>query len=177
MQTARPAFLASVVLIGANLAIGTPSALAQNRLGSPSPLGGYGATTSNAMAGMSGSGPFIPYAGNFGGFMPYRLGGGSSLSFTPRGYSAMESAARSFSLFPMTGEMNSMSGGMGQISGARPRTFSSFGSQGGMGLGGRMRQQTPAAGDMSVMPPSFGYPFYQPPSLLTPASSGAGTSM
>jgi hypothetical protein len=27
------------------------------------------------------------------------------------------------------------------------------------------------------MPPNFGYPFRQPPSLLSPSSSGAGMSM
>jgi hypothetical protein len=35
----------------------------------------------------------------------------------------------------------------------------------------------PGAGRPSVMPPSFGYPFYQPPSLVVPSSSGAGMSM
>jgi hypothetical protein len=48
--------------------------------------------------------------------------------------------------------------------------------QSGMGLGGGTRQVMPGAGGMSVMPPNFGYPFYQPPSLLTPSSSG-GISM
>jgi hypothetical protein len=28
-----------------------------------------------------------------------------------------------------------------------------------------------------VVPPSFGYPFYYPPSLLAPAGSAAGMSM
>ena len=122
-------------------------------------------------------GPIIPYAGNFGGFMPYRMGGGSSLSFQSRGASAMESTRIPFSLSPMTGGMTSMSGGMGQGFGARTRAFSSFGSQGGMGLGGGMRQVLPGAGGMSVMPPNFGYPFYQPPSLLTPSASIGGMSM
>jgi hypothetical protein len=38
--------------------------------------------------------------------------------------------------------------------------------------------QTMGVGDRSsVMPPNFGYPFYQPPSLLAPAGSAAGMSM
>ena len=128
-------------------------------------------------ASMGGGGPVIPYAGNFGGFMPYRMGGGSNLSFSSHGTSAMESTRTSFSLSPMTGGMSSMSGGLGQGLGSPPRTLSSFGSQGGMRIGGGIRQHTPGAGKVSVMPPSFGYPFYQPPSLLMPSSSNAGMSM
>jgi len=128
------------------------------------------------MAGMGTGSPIIPYAGNFGGFMPYRMGGGSSLSFQSRGASAMESTRTPFSLSPMTGGMTSMSDGMGQGFGARARVFSSFGSQSGMGLGGGTRQVMPRTGEMSVMPPNFGYPFYQPPKLLAPSSSG-GMSM
>jgi hypothetical protein len=89
----------------------------------------------------------------------------------------MESTRTSFSLSPMTGGMTSMSGSMGQGIGARTRAFLSFGSQSGMGLGGGTRQVMPGAGGMSVMPPNFGYPFYQPPSLLTPSSSSGGMSM
>jgi len=129
------------------------------------------------MASSGASGPIIPYAGNFGGFMPYRMGGGSSLSFSSRGTSAMGPARTSFNFSPMASGMTSMSGGMGQGLGARARTFSSFGLQGSMGLGDGTRQQMPGAGSMSVMPPNFGYPFYQPPSLLAPSSSSGGMSM
>ena len=176
MRVTLRGLLAGVLLIGESTAIGTPSAWAQGP-GSRSTLGGYGATQSNSMASMGGGSPIIPYAGNFGGFMPYRMGGGSSLSFSSRGTSAMGSARTSFSLSPMTGGMTSMSGGMGQGFGARSRSLSSFGLQGGMGLGDGMRQQMPGAGSMSVMPPSFAYPFYQPPSLLTPSSLSEGMSM
>jgi hypothetical protein len=176
MRAAWRAFIAGIHLVGAGMAVGTPSAWAQG-LSTPRSLGGYGATPSNSMASMSAGGPIIPYAGNFGGFMPYRMGGSSSLSFSSRATSAMGSTRTSFSLSPMTGGMTSMSGGMGQSFGARPRALWTFGSQTGMGLGGGMRQQMPSAGSMSVMPPSFGYPFYQPPSLLGPSSSGTGMSM
>jgi hypothetical protein len=175
MRASWRAFLAGVILIGAGLTIGMPSARAQS-LGSRTSLGGYGATASGSMAGVGAGGPIIPYAGNFGGFMPYRMGGGGSLSFQSRGASAMESTRTPFSLSPLTGGMTSMSGGMRQGVGARTRPFSSIGSQSGMGLGGGTRQVMPSAGGMSVMPPNFGYPFYQPPSLLTPSSSG-GKSM
>jgi hypothetical protein len=45
-----------------------------------------------------------------------------------------------------------------------------------MGLGGGMRRM-PATTGMGVMPPSIGYPFRQPPSLLTPSATGTGMSM
>jgi hypothetical protein len=176
MRAVWRTFLATVLLIGSGSAISTSSAWAQS-VGSRSSLGGYGATASSSMASMGVGGPIIPYAGNFGGFMPYRMASGSSLSFSSRGASAMGSTRTPFSLSPMTGGMTSMSGGMGQGSGAPTRAFSSFGRQSGMGLGGGMRQQMPGAGGVSVMPPNFGYPFYQPPSLLTPSSSGGGMSM
>jgi hypothetical protein len=37
----------------------------------------------------------------------------------------------------------------------------------------------PMSGDnsTSVMPPNFGYPFYQPPSLISPVSRNSGMSM
>jgi hypothetical protein len=168
--------LACVLPLWGGLIIGMPSANAQS-LGSRQFLGGYGATASSSMARMGVGGPIIPYTGNFGGFMPYRMGGGSSLSFQSRGTSAMESTLTSFSLSPMTGGMTPKSGGMGQGLGARTRAFSSFGSQSGMGLGGGTRQVMPGSGSMNVMPPNFGYPFYQPPSLVGPSSPGAGMSM
>jgi hypothetical protein len=173
MRALWRAFLAGGVLIGSQLATGTPSAWAQS-FGSRSSLGGYGASPNNSMGGMD-SGPIIPYAGNFGGFMPFRIGGGSTLSFQSRGASAMESTRNPFSLSPMTGGTTSMSGGMGQDFDARTRAFSPFRSQSGMGLGSGSRQVMPGAGT-SVMPPNFGYPFYQPPSLLAPSSS-RGMSM
>ena len=175
MRAASRPLLAGLLLIAGGLGIAAPPAWAQNA-GSGSSLGGYGATPSGSMASMGGDSPIIPYAGNFGGFMPYRMAGGSSLSFSSRGTSAMGSARTSFSLSPMGRGMTSLPGGMGQGSGGGVRGFSSFGSPGGMAPGG-MRQQGPGAGSMSVMPPSFGYPFYQPPSLLGPSSTGAGMSM
>jgi hypothetical protein len=47
----------------------------------------------------------------------------------------------------------------------------------GLGGGGPMRRLMPAGTNTGVMPPNFGYPFYQPPSLLSPASAAAGMSM
>jgi hypothetical protein len=176
MRAALRRFLSCVLLLSGVLVIGMPSAKAQS-LGSRSSLGGYGATSGNSMASMGGGGPIIPYAGNFGGFMPYRMGGGSSLSFQSRGPSAMESTRTPFRLSPMPGGITSMSGGMGQGFGARTRAVSSSGSQSGMGPVGGTRQVMPGVGGMSVMPPNFGYPFYQPPSLLTPSASGGGMSM
>jgi hypothetical protein len=129
-------------------------------------------------------GPVLPYAGRFGGFMPYRMGGGSgsSLSFQPRGDSGMITNRTSFRLSSMsgsmsfTGGMSSMSSGMGSALGSGSGALSGFGSSGGMGLGGGMSSM-PGGRGLGVMPPSFGYPFRQPPSLLGPSSGGAGMSM
>jgi hypothetical protein len=45
-----------------------------------------------------------------------------------------------------------------------------------MGLGtGTQRMSGP--GGMNVMPPSIGYPFRQPPSLVAPSTPGMGMSM
>jgi hypothetical protein len=174
MKAVWRAFMVGVHVVGAGIAVATPPAQAQGFNATRS-LGGYGATASDSMASIGASSSFIPYAGNFGGFMPYRMGGGSSLSFSTRGTSTMEPSRTSFSLPSMSGGMTSMSGAIGKDSGARTRGFSSFGAQGGMGFDDRMRQQMPSG--MSVMPPSFGYPFYQPPSLLSPSSSTGGMSM
>jgi len=177
MQTAWRAFAAGVLLIGGGFAVGAPRASAQS-IDSRSSLGGYGATSNNPIGGMGGgSGAVIPFAGSFGGFTPYRMGGDSSPSFSARGTSAMESARTFFRLSPTTGGMSLMSGGIGQGLGASPRTLSSFGLQGGMGLTGGMQQRPQRPDSISVTPPSFGYPFYQPPSPLTPSSSSVGMSM
>jgi hypothetical protein len=169
------AILAPVLAIAVGQAISTPMARAQD-LGSRSSLGGYGGSMSDTGSALGTSGPLIPYAGNFGGFMPYRMGGGGDLTFRSRGTSAMGPSRTSFSLSPMSAGVSSMSGGLGQSFGSRARTLLPLGPQGAMGLGG-MKQPMPRAGSMNVMPPSFGYPLYQPPSLLSPTSSSMGMSM
>ena len=116
----------------------------------------------------------IPYAGSFGGFMPYRMsgGGGGGLSFSSRKTSVMDSSRTSFNLAPM-------SSGTLTGFGVRTRSFALPGTQSpmGLGLGGLMSQPMGSVDKTSVMPPNFGYPFYQPPSLVSPSSSGAGMSM
>jgi hypothetical protein len=167
---------AVMVLVGLVATIGASKARAQSSLtGGSRSLGGYGGSMIATGSGMGMSGPVIPYAGNFGGFMPYRMGGGS-LSFQSRGTSPMASGRTSFSLSSTSGGMSSMSGGMGQSLGMGSRTFSPLGSQGGLGLGGGMSTMS-GGGRMGVMPPSFGNPFREPPSLVAPASSGMGMSM
>jgi hypothetical protein len=130
---------------------------------------------------MGGSGPMIiPYGGMFEGFMPSRMGGGSPFSFRSRPTAAMESARTSFSLSPLSGGMSSMSGGLGG-SRAGTRAMSPLGSRGTMRLGGGTglggMQRMPSVGGTSVMPPSIGYPFRQPPSLVSPSTPGTGMSM
>jgi hypothetical protein len=175
MQARSRAFLTGVLLVGWGLVIEIPAARAQGP-GPSGSLGGYGGSMTDTGSGMGMGGPVIPYAGKFGGFMPYRMGGGGRLSFQSRGASPLGSNRASFSLSPMSDGMSSMSGEMGQGLGTSSRTSSSIGTQGAMGLGGGMRPMSGARG-AGVMPPSFGYPFRQPPSLLTPPTSGMGMSM
>jgi hypothetical protein len=89
----------------------------------------------------------------------------------------MGSARASSRLFRRMDARNSAPAGMGRSTGARLRFRPLLGSPGTMGSGDVMREQMPGPGSTSVMPPSFGYPFYQPPSLLGPSSGGAGMSM
>lgn len=130
-------------------------------------LGGYGASATLPDPGMGGTGT-IPFAGKFGGFMPSRMGGGP-LSFSARPPSGMGTTRSSSGL-------SSPSDGMGRGAGSRARMAGPFGSRGAMGAGtsggGGM-----GAGRPGVMPPSIGYPFRRPRSLLTPAGSGPGMSM
>ena len=155
----------TVLVLGGLLLLGTPSAVAQ----SPGSLGGYGAASSFAGPSMSNGGPMIvPYGGMFEGFMPGRMGGGSSLSFRSRPTAVMGASRTSFSLAPMGRSM-------GTGSSSRDRMTSPFESRGGMGLGGMSR--SPIPGGRSVMPPSIGYPFRQPPSLVSPSGTVAGMSM
>ena len=174
---------ACVLAFGVILAVGTPPARAQGPIGS---LGGYGAmagTPGSAMGGPlvvdptgMGSGVLAPFSGRFGATMPSRMGGGGSFSFSQRP-SAMKSSNRpSFTIGPMDGGMSVTSGGMAQGFGRRPFTLPSLGASGGMGLDGGRQPMTGSRG-MGVMPPSFGYPFRQPPSLVSPSSAGAGMSM
>ena len=138
-------------------------------------LGGYGASSGSAVPGMgSGGAMVIPYGGRTEGFMPGRMGGGSPLSSRPRPSAGMNAPSRSFSLSPMTGGMTltpkgprPMSGGMGR--GIGPGSLLS----GPMGS----RRSGPSGAGPGVMPPSIGYPFRQPPSLLSPAAGGPGMSM
>ncbi|MDX2059694.1 MAG: hypothetical protein SFV24_17920 [Gemmatimonadales bacterium] len=139
--------------------------------GSSGSLGGYGAAPvySNPELGGGGNGPMIiPYGGMFEGFMPSRTGGGNPLAYRSRPSAAMGSARTSFSLSPL-------SGAMGQNRSARMAP--AFGGPGGLRVGGGMGQRSPGPGGTGVMPPSLGYPFRQPPSLVPASTAGAGMSM
>lgn len=134
-------------------------------------LGGYGAASSFASSGTGGggSGPMIiPYGGMFEGFMPARMGGGNSLAYRSRPSAAMGAARTSFSLSPLSGSMAQSRGS---------RMAPALGSTGGLRLGGGMGQRSAGPGGMGVMPPSLGYPFRQPPSLVPATTPGAGMSM
>jgi len=178
MRSVARAILMGTVALGAVLTFGLPTAWAQG-----SGLGGYGAMaggTGSAMGGGSGSGTGMgagtvaPFGGRFGAAMPSGMAGGGGLSFRPRPSAAMSSTRTAFTIGPMGG---GMSGGVGQASGRRPFVLPDLGPSGGLGPGGGMRRQMPSAGGMGVMPPSFAYPFRQPPSLVAPSAPGAGMSM
>jgi hypothetical protein len=174
MQSRSRAYLTAIFAIGASFCIGTSSARGQG-FGPGVSLGGYGETSVSPSPGMGSGGPMvIPYGGMTEGFMPGRMGVGSPLSFRPRPTSTMGSGRSSFSLFPTSGGMSSASRGMGRGLGPQNRMSTPLGLRGGMGLGGGMGRQ--GSGSLGVMPPSIGYPFRQPPSLLSPSST-LGSSM
>jgi hypothetical protein len=174
VRSGKPMSPGSVVLSGVVLAILPPAVCAQGYDG-PGALGGYGAAASGSSLGMSDRSPLvIPYGGQFSGFMPGRMGGGSTLSFRSRPDAVMGSGRTTFSLSPLSGGMSSMNGGANRYRPGAPAT-SRFGSRGATGLGGMRRMQGP--GSTSVMPPSIGYPFRQPPSVTSPSSSASGMSM
>jgi hypothetical protein len=167
-------------LTGCVLAFGGIRASAQD-LGLGEVLGGYGAmagASGSSMGGGSniveasgkGGNVIVPAAGGLGASMSPGMRGGG-LFFQSRPSTAIYSARLSFGLDSMSG-MTRMAGGMG----GRPFTLQPSTVSGGMGLGGGMRRM-PAVGGMGVMPPSIGYPFRQPPSLVSPTTSGAGMSM
>ncbi len=180
MRAASWRLWGEILLAGGSLSIGNSQCWAQG-LGSSGSLGGYGTVSNSASPGMGGSSPMIiPYSGTFEGFMPSRMGGGSALSFQSRPTAAMGSNRTSFSLSPVSGGMTAMSSGPGGFR-AGTRAMSPLGSRGRMGLGlgtglGGMRRM-PSVGGTSVMPPSIGYPFRQPPNLIAPSTSGTGMSM
>ena len=182
MQTVSRALLASTIMIGGVMAVSSAPARAQDP-GLGGILGGYGAMTGASGASMGGGfnivdpsgmggNVIVPAAGGGGAAMSPSMRGGG-LSFQPRSATTMYSARPSFVLDSMGGGMTRMGGGMG---GRRPFALQPSSLTGGMGLGGGMRRM-PAAGGMGVMPPSIGYPFRQPPSLLIPSAAGAGMSM
>ncbi len=131
-------------------------------------LGGYGAMSSSSPSSMGSGGPIIPYGGNLSGFMPFRMGaGGNGLSFSSRSSSQTWPTRTAFRLSPMSTPMTF--GGVVQDGRSRTGSLESRFSMGLMRPGAGMGSQR-----QGVMPPSFAYPFYQPPSLLLPAFSFTG---
>lgn len=140
-------------------------------LGPSGSLGGYGGSAGALLDDMAMSTPALPYAGRFGGFMPARMGGGS-LSFQTRGASSLGSLRAPFTLAPRTSGMSSMSLAAPAGMGAGMLAPSSLSGPSAMSPG-LMSRPMPGSG---VMPPNFGYPFYQPPSFVAPAAR-TGMSM
>ncbi len=182
MRASSRAVLAIALALGGGVALGGTSASAQEP-GLGGILGGYGAMAGASGSSMGGGFNVVDPSGMGGNVVVPAAGGsvpamttpsmrGGGLAFRPRSATAMYPARPSFTLDAM-GRMPRMGGGMG---GRRPFTLEPGTLSGGMGLGGGMRRM-PAASGMGVMPPSLGYPFRQPPSLLTPSATGAGMSM
>ncbi len=181
MRVSWRTVLVIAILVGGSMAFGPIAARAQEP-GLGVILGGYGAMAGGPgssmgggfnivdSSGMGGS-VIVPAAGGLGAAMSPSMKAGG-LSFRSRPAATMETARPSFGLGGAMGAMNKTAGGMG---GRRPFTLQQGSLMGGTGLGG-MRKMS-GAGRMGVMPPSIGYPFRQPPSLLTPSSSATGMSM
>ncbi len=130
--------------------------------------------TYSSPASMGAGGTIIPYGGSLSGFMPYRMGGGGTgISFGARNSSVMGSARAPFRLSPISGGMSMSAAAFGQNAGNRGGSSGPLSTSGRMGLGGAMNRSM-GSGATSVMPPSFGYPFYQPPSLLGSSVSFMG---
>jgi hypothetical protein len=166
---------AVILVVGAIVGFKTSTATAQFS-GGGTPLGGYGAEVGVAGSGMGGGPMVIPYGGMTEGFMPGRMGGGSSLSFRSRPTSTMSPSRASSSFFSFPGGMFSAAGGMGRGTGSRSSITNSMNSR-GIGQGGGSFRLGSGGGGVGVMPPRIGYPFRQPPSLLSPSSGAAGMSM
>lgn len=166
--------------------IATSAAQAQGP-GTGGVLGGYGAmagASASSMgssfnivdAGGMGAGIIVPSGGRGGTIMPASMSGGGAMLFGTRASSMAAYSRTPFTLDVMRGSMGSMSRVMGRSSGRRAFALSGSGLTGGIGTTG-LRPSMSASPAMGVMPPSFGYPFYQPPSLLLPSSTGMGMSM
>ena len=152
----RSLFAGSIAALA--VATATPPAAAQG-YGPSGSLGGYGAAPIYSSPGVGGSRPMvIPYGGTFEGFMPSRMGGGGSLNFGDRPPATMTTGPTPFRL----------NSGMSRGFSTRPL----MGSGPGMG-----RRVLPGSGGMGVMPPNFGYPFRQPPSLLPSGATASGMPM
>jgi hypothetical protein len=170
-------YSAVAVALACTLAVGSGRVLAQG-FGS---LGGYGAASSYVTPGMGEGGQMIiPYGGMFEGFMPSRMGGGSALSFRSRPTATIGQSRTPFRLSPLSDGMSGVSGGFG-LSRAGGRAMSPLDLRSATGIGssggrGGMRPMSRVRGE-SVMPPSIGYPFRQPPSLVPPSTPGPGMSM
>lgn len=132
-----------------------------------------GASSAQAQ-GYGTSGGYLPFGGSSGGFVPFSGGPGGGLGVQPR---MSQPATRT----PLGG--TSMAGGMRPVLGS-PRgmltPLSPLSPRGLMGAGGGMIQRSPSGvGGMGGMarPPVGGYPFRQPPSIVTPNASSPAMSM
>jgi hypothetical protein len=182
MGFASRGIAASAICIGWILAVGGGRATAQEP-GLGGILGGYGAMGGASGSYMGGGFNILDPSGMGGSVIVPAAGGmrvsmspgmrGSGLFFRSRPSSEIYSGRLYFGLDSMGGSITRMGERMG---GRRPFTLQPSTLTGGMGLGGGIRRM-PAAGAMEVMPPSIGYPFRQPPSLVSPSTAASGMSM
>jgi hypothetical protein len=173
MRKPPPSFGTWILMVGGCVTLGTNSAAGQGFLSSGS-LGGFGASATGSMGTGGARNPSIPYAGSFGGFMPYSVADGSRLAFTDR-----RTLAPGFSRMAFGFSMTSMSMSMryadfAQPRGARSGVLGLSGFPGATGMAVGMGPESSSSTRMSVMPPNFGYPFYQPPDVRGAFSIGIG---
>ncbi len=180
IRLATRSALAAVLAVGLTY-LGPSSAYAQ-AAGPIGSLGGYGAMASSSTSASvvsyssaMGASSLAPFSGRFGAAMPSGMGGGSPLLFTPRTSAVMSSSRPSFTIGPMGSGMASMQAGGGPTFGRRPFVLRPLETSTGTGAAGAI-DAMPGAGRMGIMPPSFGYPFWQPPSFFS-STPGTGMSM
>ncbi|MEO6808154.1 MAG: hypothetical protein ABI353_03460 [Isosphaeraceae bacterium] len=157
MRLLRQAILSTGFVVGASLSFVGSSAHAQG-----TGLGGYGAREGGGPSAGAGGSSVAAFGGRFGAEIP---SGGTSggLSFRSRQPALMNSTRTTFSIGPMGGGTSS---GLGR----RRFVLEGLDASGGLGPGGGIRRRTSAASPPRVMPPNFGSPFRQPPSLVAPSS-------
>ena len=156
MRFANRSSLTVFLTLAATLGLVTNSAFAQG-----GGLGGYGGMAAGSGSMTNSGGTLAPFGGRFGAAMPSLMGGGGNVTFRPRPSAVMSPSRTSFTIGPMAGNPSLGVGRRGFV-------LRDLGPVVGA------RRPMSRADRLGVMPPNFGYPFVQPPSLVPAVSMGSG---